>query len=439
MIVPTRRFVVFGVAGTVLALLPILVVPHAWVVWAAYVAVLAVLALGDLALTPSRGLVELNVVTPDLIYIGADAVLSVEIGVPRWRRAARFHGLVEVDPDLVEPELFEIDVPAQGRGVVSLTLSAHRRGRPMVRLVWLRWQGPSGLLERRLRQPLDTVVRVAPNVRAVQTAALRMFSNREFLTGLKVERHLGEGSEFDALRDYVQGMDPRAIDWKASARHTKLICRQFRAERNHQIVLAFDTGHLMSEPLNGVPKLDHAINAALLLGYVSLRTGDRVGMLSFDAEVRSVLAPQSGVSALRRLQEHAADIDYTATETNFTLGLTTLLGHLNRRSLVVLFTDFVDSVTAELLVENARRLSRRHVLLFVALRDAGLDAMEHALPQSIDDVNRSVVAGDLVRERDVVLSRLRRMGVLVLDAPPERLSANLINRYLDVKRRELVG
>jgi uncharacterized protein (DUF58 family) len=276
-------------------------------------------------------------------------------------------------------------------------------------------------------------------VSAVRAAALRYFQNREFLSGMKVEKFVGEGSEFEALREYVPGYDHRSIDWKSSARHTRLLVREFRAERHQNVVLAFDTGHLMGEPMDGIPKLDHAINAALLLAYVSLRTDDRVGLLAFDSETRAFMEPLSGVTSMRRVQEAVADFAYSDAETNFTRGLTELVSRLRRRSLVVLFTDFVDSVTAELLLDNAGRLARRHVVLFVALRDSSLDALARTSPDSLRDLNRAVVAGDIVRERDVVLRRLARMGVLVLDVAPERLSADLINRYLDIKRRELVS
>src|SRR5690606_37670883 len=132
-------------------------------------------------------------------------------------------------------------------------------------------------------------------------------------------------------------------------------------ERNHQVVLAVDTGHLMSEPLVGIPKLDHAINAGLLLSYFSLRAGDRIGFYGFDSAVRTFLEPSGGLRSFPRLQQASAALDYNHVETNFTLGLGELQGRLTRRSLVVVLTDFVDTVTAEIMVENVLRLSRRHL------------------------------------------------------------------------------
>src|SRR5262249_8169586 len=160
------------------------------------------------------------------------------------------------------------------------------------------------------------------------------------------------GSEFDSLREYLPGLDHRAMDWKSSARHRKLLVAQFRAERNHQIVLAVDTGRLMREPLAGVPKLDVAVNAALVLGYCGLRWGDRVGLCGFDEKVRGYVAPHGGVSAFPRILHASSQLAYTGAETNFTVGLTELTTRLARRSLVVVLTDFVDVIAAELMLEN---------------------------------------------------------------------------------------
>jgi uncharacterized protein (DUF58 family) len=257
------------------------------------------------------------------------------------------------------------------------------------------------------------------------------------MAGLKVERFLGDGSEFESLREFVIGLDHRAMDWKASARHRKLLCQEFRAERNHQVVLAVDAGQLMSEPVGGVPKLDHAINASLLLGWFCLRTGDRVGMLGFDERVRNWAEPAGGMHTFRRLQAMSAEIDYCPVETNFTLTLADLSTRLKRRSLVVLFTDFLDTVTAELMIDNVTRLARKHLVLFVAVRDPSLEARALARPRTLGTLHEAVVAGDFGRERSIVLERLKRAGAHCIDTTPDQFSMALVNRYLDIKRREL--
>jgi len=307
-----------------------------------------------------------------------------------------------------------------------------------VEAAWLRWTGPLGLWRRDLRVSADLLVTVVPDVRAVRSAALRFFSSRQLVSGLKVQRFVGDGSEFDDLREYQPGLDHRAIDWKASARHRKLLCQEFRAERNQQIVLALDTGHLMAEPLGGLPRLDHAIDASLMLAYFGLRLGDRVGLFGFDRQVRAYSEPEGGLRAFPRIQKLAAQLDYGSAETNFTLGLAELASRLRRRSLVVVMTDFADTVTAELMVENLGRLARKQLVLFVALRDPELDRIATGRPGRLGDLYRSVVAADFAREREAVLLRLRRLGVRCVDAVPSGVSAQLLNRYLDIKRRELI-
>ena len=280
---------------------------------------------------------------------------------------------------------------------------------------------------------------MVPDLRPVRAAAFRYAGTRELQVGVQVERFVGDGSEFDALVEYVPGLDPRAISWKASARHRELLCQQFRAERNHQVVLALDTGHLMAEPLEGLPRLDLADTSALLLAYVGLRLGDRVGMFGFDRVARTWAEPQGGLGAFPRLSAVSAQLAYSAEETNFTLGLTELSTRLRRRSLVIVFTDFTDTVTAELMLENLQRLARRQLVVFVALRDLALDALALAPPRRLTGLYRAVTAADFVRERERVLARLRRMGIACVDAAPGQVSARLVNRYLDIKRRELIA
>ena len=256
------------------------------------------------------------------------------------------------------------------------------------------------------RIALDRVIDVVPNVRGVRSSALQFFS-REALFGNKVQEQKGEGTEFDALRDYVPGLDSRFIDWKHSARHRKLVSKEFRIERNHQIVLAFDTGYLMVEPVDGLPRLDHAINAGLLLAWISLQGGDLVGLLAFDEMLRQYQQPRRGVSNFPRLQRATAGLDYHHTETNFTLGLAELSARLQRRALVILFTDFVDTVTAELMIEATQRIARQHVVVFVTLRDAVLHGLADAPP---DRFERRRQGGDRARLPARARHRVRAAG-----------------------------
>ena len=435
MIQPTPRAALVAAAGVPAALLPALVHPGLWGVWLTAFA-LTLLAIGLdalLALPPADLAVEVS--APETLAVGRPGRLDVRLAAPR---AGRIEVLAEVDAQFDPPPPGMAEVRAGAAAAVELPLRPRRRGRLAIDEVWCRWTGPLGLVRRQRRIEVGRTVSVVPDLAPVRAAAFRYFGARDAVAGIQVERFVGDGSEFDALREWVPGLDPRAIDWKASARHRALLVQEFRAERNHQVVLAVDTGHLMAEPIEGVPRLDHAVTSALLLGYVSLRLGDRVGLFGFDRAARTWAEPQGGLASFARLQAISAGLAYSRDETNFTLGLTALATRLRRRSLVVVFTDFVDTVTAELMVENLGRLARHHLLVFVALRDPGLDEVALRRPGRLSDVYRSVVASDLARERERVVARLRRLGVQCVDAPPRAVSTRLVNRYLDIKRRELV-
>jgi uncharacterized protein (DUF58 family) len=440
----TRRAVLLLLAGLPVAFLPTFL-SERWIpAWLAFVGV-SVVAMGvDVVLCPRARRVATRAEAPPVVYIGRSDVLRVEVE-NRDRRSLAAEVLVDLEGEVATPPARVASLPPSALATVELPLVPRRRGTVVVRRLWLRWEGPLGLVRREVSRDLDLRVSVTPDVRSVREAAIRWLASREFVSGLRTTRATGDGSEFSALREHVPGMDSRAIHWKASARHRRLLGQEFRAERNRQVVLAVDTGRLLREPIRGssrapadVPRLDHAVNAALLLSYVSLRAGDRVGLYAFDERPRVFVEPQGGLRAFPRIQSACAGLEYSTSETNFTLAVADLATRLRRRSLVVLLTEFVDAVSAELMVEGLARLSRRHLVLFVALRDPGLDAAAATRPDSIDVLYRAVVAGDLVRERETVLQRVRRLGVHVVDAPPDRVSARLVERYLDVHRRELV-
>ena len=249
---------------------------------------------------------------------------------------------------------------------------------------------------------------------------------------------MGEGAEFEALADYRPGMDRRAIDWKQSARHTHLIAKEYRTERNNNIVMALDAGRVMCEPLGGVPRVDRAVSAALLTAFIALKDGDRVGVFAFDSRPRASTAPIAGQRAFTLLQRVAADIDYSDHETNYVLGVSTLAGRLKRRSLIIVFTEFADTINAELMLGTIGPLLQRHIVLFVVLRDEELEAFTAAEPVAPEDVSRAVTAASLLRERRLVLTKLRHLGVHVVEAAAEEAGPALVNAYLDLKRRNLL-
>jgi len=437
MIYPTRRAILLAFLGAPLALAIGVAAPNSWMLGLTWLLLVLGLIAVDAILGAWRSEAQLQHVLPPALPMGA--------GADAWFRALfapklppqRVEFSLETNA-LIQSEPLKLGVPVkQSLGQARFRLHPVRRGEGRLRRIWLRWQGPLGLVWKQAMEDLDAAVPIIPNVEAVKEEALRLFQ-RNALFGLNAQRDIGDGAEFHALTEFRAGMDRRTIDWKQTAKHAALLAKEFRTERNQQIMVVLDTGRLMSEPLAGQPKLDRALHAALLLAYAALKLGDRVGLFAFDAKPRLSSGTVSGARAFPLLQRLATRIDYSDDETNYTLGLTQLSGTLKRRSLVVVFTDFEDSTSAELMIENIERLLARHLVLFVVFRDEELESMADKEPGAAEDVSRAVIADALLRERDVVITRLRRLGVEIVDAPAERVGVALLNTYLKVKRRNVL-
>ena len=437
MIYPTRRAIILALAGAPVLLAVGVLAPGFWLAGVIWAGLSLLLLLVDAALGADRRRVQARLDAPPGLSVGAMADAVACISFPKGPAPAEVEARLETNERIeVSPRLARVRVEDRA-AVAAFRLEPVRRGMGEIKALWLRWSGPLGLVWKQTTVALDHAEPILLDIAAVKQEAIRLFA-RDAPFGAKSQLETGEGSEYHALRDFQAGMDPRTVDWRRSARHGSLLAKEFRTERNHHIVFAVDAGRLMSQPLAGLPRIDRALNAALLLAFVALKMGDRVGLYSFDERPRVSTGVVSGAQAFPLLQRQAAAVDYSTGETNFTLGLTQLSAELQRRSLVVVFTDFADSTSAELMVENVARLLRTHLVLFVAFRDEELESLVRAEPATADDASRAVIAATLLREREVVIGRLRRMGVQVLDGPADRIGSELLSAYLDLKRKDLL-
>lgn len=437
MISPTTRAIVLMLAGLPVLLAIAVAAPGLWTLAGAWLAAVGGLMLADGALSARLRAFESEIDTPTLIYIQDTHELPVTIRFSEGPLPARLELRLDTGERLVPMATRRLTGWAEGAHTTSFPLQPTRRGTAVLQILWARWTGPLGLVSKRIRKPLNIEIPITPNVKWVKDEAMRLYA-RDAEFGLKTQIEQGEGSEFDALREYTAGMDRRAIDWKHSARHRMLLAKEFRTERNHNIVFAFDTGRLMSEPISGVPKIDRAINAALLLAFVSLRAGDKTTFFSFDARPGLATGQMMGTRAYPKLQNLAASLDYSAEEANYTLALSDLASRLDRRSLIILFTDFVDTISAELMIENVRRLADRHLVVFASFEDATLKALTDIEPNLPEDVARAVIADTLLQERELVFLKLQRLGAQIIEARPDQFGSDLISRYLEIKRREMI-
>ncbi|MEQ1640098.1 MAG: DUF58 domain-containing protein [Novosphingobium sp.] len=416
---------------------------------------IAVLSPANWAAAPALGTLVLGLVLVDALLAGRLLRLEltsdpdVEVGEQGWVQLSAGFGkglrsradcALAADPRLLPGGRTEAELePGEsGDWQSQIDFRPTRRGTGEIEQVWLRWTGPLGLGARQVTRDVGQAVRVWPNLAPVRSPALQTFL-KDAQFGVMARRMRGEGTMFEALAEFEPGMDKRRIDWKASARHSHLYAKEYEAERNNQIVFAFDCGAAMSEPVGGLPRIDRAVSAALATAFVALKGGDRVALFGFA--VRPEVFTPFAVDArdFPRLHRAAARLDYHAQEPNFTLALATLAGRLKRRSLIVVFSDFTDPTSAELMVESIARLAGRHVVLFVTMQDEELAGMATAAPDDLQNLAMAVSADALLRQRALVLGKLRQIGVDVLEAPWDRITARLLDSYLSIKRKGSIG
>jgi uncharacterized protein (DUF58 family) len=428
-------------AGAPLALVLGLVRPDLWLLALVWIGALAALMLIDALVAAGPGRLNVELEAPRQAGVGDEFALLVRAQHPsaRWR-PARVDLALSVDARLsADGRIAGQGFAAPGPGgdglslVKNFTLAAARRGQARVDGLWLRWRGPLGLVDFQRRFDEHREIAIVPSLRSVREEGLTLF-RRDAQFGLRQQLLVGEGSEYEALTEYQPGMDRRSIDWTASARHAKLLAKEYRIERDNRLVIAIDAGRTMSEPVDGMPRVDRAVSAALLLAYVALKLEDRVSLFHFAAKPGGSTPVLAHSSDFPMLQRAAAAIDYAHEESNFTLALATLGAQLNRRSLIVLFTEFTDPTSAELMIRAAGRMVRNHRLLCVVLKDAELEQVERGVPAAPADLVRHNVAAALLRDRRLVIARLQRMGVDVVEVAHDRMSAGVLDAWMSIKK-----
>ncbi len=437
MFVPTARAGILIALAAPVALLIAAIAPAAWIVAPALGGAVLALMLVDGLLAGRLDVIE--VTAPQDMEIDAERAVEVQARFTRGQRRL-VEAALSLDPRLVPGGrgTLALERGEGGDWHGALRFTPSRRGTGQIERVWLRWAGPLGLGARQANREVTAQVRVWPSLAAVRSPALQAFL-RDAQFGLIARRIRGEGTQFEALSDYQPGMDRRRIDWKASARHARLYAKENETERNNQIVFAFDCGQAMCEPVAGQPRLDRAVSAALATAYVALKGGDRVSLFGFAARPELASPFVSDARDFHRLQSAAAGLEYRAQEPNFTLALATLASRLQRRSMIVVFSDFTDPTSAELMIESLSRLVSRHLVLFVTLVDEELEGIAQADPGDMQILAMSVTADALLRQRALVTKRLQQHGIDVIEAPYDKIGTRLIDAYLAIKQSGAIG
>jgi uncharacterized protein (DUF58 family) len=277
------------------------------------------------------------------------------------------------------------------------------------------------------------VLRVYPPFKSRQEAELRIDRARILEVGLRSARGQGGGTEFDALREYGVDDETRRIDWAATARTMKVIVRTYRAERNQTVLLLLDTGRTMAAQVDGVPRLDHAMDAVMMLTAVATRLGDRAGLVAFADQVRAIVGPGHARGQLGRVTEAMYTLEPQLVESDYRAAFAQTLARFRRRALLVLLTELSEAPVEETLLPALPLVARDHLVLVAGIRDPRVDEWAAAVPTNAGEAYRKAAAVETLDSRRRTVARLRGLGATVVDAPPGRLAPQLADAYLHLK------
>jgi uncharacterized protein (DUF58 family) len=297
---------------------------------------------------------------------------------------------------------------------------------------------PLGLVEREFKLQTEQPLRVYPNVLALREFDLLKQKGRLNQVGIRRSRARGLGTEFESLREYAEGDDYRKIDWKATARRSKLVVRQYEQERNQSVIVCIDIGRHMLSEIDGVPKLDYAMDAVLMLTHAASVAGDMVGLLVYADNVRRYIPPRKGRNQVGFIIEALHDLVAEPVESDPTAAFAYLATRWKRRSLVIAFGGAADAEEAKAVCVSFSPIARHHIALLASVSDPGLRECVDRPVENSDDLYKKAASLFFYSDLKLASSILSGAGIHNVDAEPQDLAATLVSFYFMVKERSLL-
>jgi uncharacterized protein (DUF58 family) len=370
---------------------------------------------------------------PARLSLGTDNEIALVLD-NRGGRRLRVLVRDEPPPDFrAEPALLRGRVPAHGHARLSYRLLPTERGNFSFGNVAVRCRGPLGLAWADRTVPAGEAVQVYPNLLEVRRYEALVRTTLVRAGGYRAKRLPGAGREFSHYRDYTEDDDYRHVSWKATARRNKPTTAVFESEHSQDVIFCLDVGRMMATRVGALTKLDHAINAVLMLTHVSQTFQDNLGLLVFSHTVHLYLPPAKGRAQHARFLQALYSVKPELCYVNYREAFNHLIGRHPKRALTMVFTDLLDDVVSREYLDAAALLRRFHLPLTLAVADVPLQDLAARRPEDVEGLYNVLVARDLLHGRAELLRGLERQGVLVLDTVPDRLTIDAVNRYLALK------
>lgn len=429
---PSRRLIIMALGSAPLLLAGAAFEPLT-VFGIAYVALLIAYAAVDALLLPSRRRIAVTRIVPERVSLGTPTAVTYEVN-NRTRRNVE----VRLAEDL--PEDLDADPPECGGvfppgswGMLSHRLTARRRGRYSLSGLDVRVLPALGLFYRQFRLEMPAEVHAFPNLLNLKRYELLVRRGLTREQGVARQRQIGQGSEFESLRQYSAGDEMSRVDWKATAKRSRLIVRNYEPERHQSVLVAIDAGRATAGEFEGLSRLDYLVNAALMLAYVALRQGDWFSLVAFSDRIESYLPPVRQLRNIDRVARTLYELEARLVEADYAAACRFLSLKNRKRSLVCLMTDVLDREASGIIIDYLARFAHHHLPLAVTLANPEVQALADAPLGQTPDPYAKAAALDVLAAREEALAAMRHRGIGVLDAAPHALMPALINRYLSIK------
>lgn len=330
------------------------------------------------------------------------------------------------------------ELKRQASKKITYTLRPLQRGEYHFGNLNLYVKSPISLVSRRFQFGKDAMVPNYPSFLQLKKYMLLAFSNKIFEYGLKKIRRIGHTMEFEQIKHYVQGDDLRNINWKATAKSNQLMVNQYQDERSQPVYSVIDKGRVMKMPFEGLSLLDYAINASLVISNVALKKQDKAGIFSFSRKVENRVVAERRPSQMNIILETLYNLDTDFVESDFSRLYVDIKRHLNQRSLLLLYTNFETLDALHRQLPYLKAIAKNHLLVVIFFENTELQKLTNKMAKNTYAIFEKTIAEKFIYEKKLIVNELQKHGIQSILTPPEHLTINTINKYLEIKARGLL-
>lgn len=330
-------------------------------------------------------------------------------------------------------------LPAGAEKKLSYTVRPVKRGAYTFGKLHLFIRSLLGLLERRLSYLEDPMeVPVYPSIQQMKNMELLAFNRISTRQGIKRIRRIGHSYEFEQIKNYVRGDDYRSVNWKASSRRHSLMVNQYQDERSQQVYCVIDKSRVMRMPFNDLSLIDYAINASLVISNIALQKYDKAGLITFSDKLGATLKADSKPTQLNKILSALYKEKERSLEANYDLLYYASRKLISGRSLLLLFTNFESNYALERVLPVLRRINRMHLLVVIFFENTEIRDFAQQPAETLEDIYHQTIAEKFLSEKAQMVYKLRQYGIQSILTPPDELSVNTVNKYLELKSRGLI-